>query len=143
MEERATTEPDYEHGEPRTGLIALFGLGTVAGLVALVLGIQFYFDRVEEQQVYVKQMAPLSDDLLNLRAREDTELHSYQYLDRAAGKVRVPIERGMELLAREAAEGKLKYPAMPTPVAAPAQGAPTTTPQPGGTNAPPAPAPAR
>jgi hypothetical protein len=38
--------------------------------------------------------------------------------------VRIPVERGMELLAREAAEGKLKYPTKPTPVVAKLPGAP-------------------
>ena len=115
-------EQDYEHGEPRTKLIAAFGLGTIFVLVAVVMGVQAYFDHVEEQLVFQKQLVPVFDDLKNVRAREEGQLHSYQYIDRNAGVVRIPIDRAMELLAAEAAEGKLKYPSKPAPVVAPLQG---------------------
>jgi hypothetical protein len=36
-------------------------------------------------------------DLRALRAAEDAVLHSYAWVDRAAGVVRIPIERAMEL----------------------------------------------
>jgi hypothetical protein len=126
----------YDKGEPKNWFIAVLGLGTVVILVAVILGVQFYFDRVNEQQVYQKQMAPISDDLRNLRARDEAELHSYQYIDRNAGVVRLPIERGIELLAREAAEGKLNYPSKPTPVVVALPGAPAPAAQQGAANAP-------
>ncbi len=48
--------------------------------------------------------------------REAEELHSYRYLDRDKGTVRLPIERAIELVAAEYAEGKLRYPTQPVPV---------------------------
>ena len=48
-------------------------------------------------------LAPESQALRDLRAREDEELHSYRYLDRDKETVRLPIERAMELMASEAA----------------------------------------
>jgi hypothetical protein len=44
------------------------------------------------------QAAPRSD-LEALRAGEDAQLHGYGWIDRAAGRVHIPIERAMELLA--------------------------------------------
>lgn len=38
------------------------------------------------------------DDLVALRAREDTELNSYGWVDRSNGIVRLPIERAMDWL---------------------------------------------
>jgi hypothetical protein len=38
------------------------------------------------------------DDLLALRAREETELNGYGWVDRSNGIVRIPIERAMDLL---------------------------------------------
>jgi len=38
-------------------------------------------------------------DLAAFRAREDAELHSYGWIDKDAGVVRIPIERAMELIA--------------------------------------------
>lgn len=39
-------------------------------------------------------------DLKDFRAREDTELNTYGWIDRTAGVVRIPIERAMELIAQ-------------------------------------------
>ena len=110
----------YDPGEPRTGLIGVFMAAVVVGLALTILGVQAYFDHVKQQQIFVKVLAPVSEDLLDLHAREDSELHSYRYLDRTKGTVRVPIERAMELLAGEYAEGRLPYPTKPTPVKKPA-----------------------
>ena len=39
-----------------------------------------------------------SQDYLNMRAAEEAQLHSYGWVDRQAGIVRMPIERAIELL---------------------------------------------
>lgn len=121
-----SVQTGYERGEPKSWMIVAWGAGTVLVLVLVIVGIQFYFDRVKEQQVYQKQMEPVSADLLSLRAKEDAHLHSYAYLDRNKGVVRIPIDRAMELLAKEAAAGKLPYSTKPAPV---------VVPQPGGADA--------
>ena len=46
----------------------------------------------------------------HLHAREDGQLGSYGYMNKDEGSVRLPIRRAMELLATDAAEGKLRYP---------------------------------
>jgi hypothetical protein len=40
-------------------------------------------------------------DLAGFRAREDSVLRGYGWVDRAAGKVRVPVERAMELWLKQ------------------------------------------
>ena len=42
------------------------------------------------------QLSPLAD-LEAFRAREEAELHSYGWIDRTSGIVRIPIERAIEL----------------------------------------------
>ncbi len=106
----------FDLTEPRTRFIALFGLGTLVALVVIILGLQAYVDRVKEQEIYERVLQPVSEDLRALRAREDTELNSYGYIDRAKGTVRLPIARAMELLAKEYEEGRLFYPTKPAPV---------------------------
>ena len=103
MSKALGTSQGYERTEPNVRLIAAVGGVSIFLLFASVLGLQFYFDRALEQQVYVKVLEPESQALRDLRAREDSELHSYRYLDRAKGTVRLPIERAMELQASEAA----------------------------------------
>ncbi|HSW51525.1 MAG TPA: hypothetical protein VLH09_15165 [Bryobacteraceae bacterium] len=109
MSNPAGTQQGFDRSEPNARAIAAFGAITVVLLAAVVLGLQFYFDRVLEQQVYVQVLAPESPALNTLRAREDEELHSYRYVDRDKGLVRLPIERAMSLLAAEYAQGKLPY----------------------------------
>lgn len=94
-------ETGFDRHDPNARFLALLGFGSIFLLVAIVVGLQYYYDRVREQQVYVQVLAPESEALKNLRAREDEQLHSYRYIDRAKGSVRLPIERAMELLVKE------------------------------------------
>ena len=92
----------FETTEPRSGAIAMVGAATVILLVLIIVGVQAYYDNVREQQIFVKQLQPVSEDLKALRAREDTDLNSYRYIDRAKGTVRLPISRAMDLVIEEA-----------------------------------------
>lgn len=96
-----TAAAGFDASEPRTRFIALLGAGTMVALVAIILGLQSYVDRVEQQQIYEKVLVPVSEDLKTLRAREEAALNHYQYVDRAKGTVRLPIARAMELLVEE------------------------------------------
>jgi len=108
--------PGYERTDINPRLIgALFAL-IVVGIIVAVLAVQHYFAVTYEEQLYIKVLSPVASDLKQLRAREDAQLHSYGYIDREKGLVRLPIERAMELLAAEYAAGKLKYPTRPYPV---------------------------
>ena len=117
-----TAETGFNRQEPRYAIVALFGLGAVIIIAVLILALEFFYDRYREQQVYVKQQVPVWQDLRSLRAREDGELHSYGYVDKTRGVVRIPIERAMDLLAREAAGNRLPYDTASKPV--PPAGAP-------------------
>ena len=116
MTEQRGEPQGFDRSEPNVRFIASFGAGTLALLVLIIFGLQSYFDHALEQQVYIKVLAPQSQALIDLRTREDGELHSYRYVDRDKGIVQVPIERAMELLVSESAQGKLKYPQRPAPV---------------------------
>ena len=111
-----TTEAGFDRNDPNSKFIALLGGAIIIFLVAVVFAVQYYHDVVKEQQVFVKVMEPESERLNNLRAREDDQLLRYQYIDRENGSVRIPIQRAMELLAADAAAGRLPYPTSPYPV---------------------------
>jgi hypothetical protein len=101
--------PGFDTAEVNAKAVAIFLVVTVVMLIVVIGGVQYYFDSVHEQEVYQKIEVPVSDDLRDLRAREDGQLGSYAYVNREAGTVRLPISRAMEILAAEAAEGKLPY----------------------------------
>jgi len=107
----------YDRQDPNVRFIAALGGVLIVVLIAAVFGVQYYHDLLYEQQVFVRVLEPESKELLDLRAREDEQLMTYRYLDREAGTVRIPIDRAIELLAKEAAAGELPYPTTPYAVA--------------------------
>jgi hypothetical protein len=112
-------QTDFDRSEPRALLITGFGAATLIGLVAVMLGIQAYFDHIREVATYEKVLAPVSSDLRALHSQEDGLLNSYKYVDRQRGVVQIPISRAMNLIVQEAAANKLKYFRKPTPVKSP------------------------
>ena len=106
----------FDREEVDAKLIGVLVLATIAVIVISILGVQYYYDTYYERQVFVKVLEPVSSQLQDLRAREDQQLHSYEYIDRDKGTVRLTIERSMELLADDYRSGALKYPTTPYPV---------------------------
>jgi len=102
--------PGFDTAEVNARGVTIFLVVTVVMLVVVIGGVQFYFNSIHEREFYEKVMVPVSDDLRELRAREDGQLGSYGYVNKDVGVVRVPISRAMQLLVKEAADGKLPYP---------------------------------
>jgi uncharacterized iron-regulated membrane protein len=100
----------FDAEEPNTRGILILTAGTIVLFVLVLVGITYYFNHRYEQQEYEALLAPPSEELANLRRRDEWNLTHYAYRDKAKGQVRIPIERAMELLVKEAAEGKLHYP---------------------------------
>lgn len=101
----------FDHAEPKAGAIAAFGIGSVILLVIMILALQAYFNKIWQEAVYEKVLAPPSEQLIDLHRREDWFLTHYSWVDKKNGAVRIPLDRAMELFAHEAASGKLFYPA--------------------------------
>lgn len=111
-----TEAEGFEHGEANAKMIAIVGGAIVVVLLIVVFSVTFLYDLARDEQVRDVVGQPVSQQLLDLRARENADLYQYKYIDRKAGTVRLPIDRAEELLIKEAAEGKLKYPTAPAPV---------------------------
>ena len=116
--------PDAGHERqdvnPRVIMIAGFVLAAVLVLVAIGAGfLLLHYARREATrsapesplaESYGRQVPPEPrlqanplGDLRALRAEEDGLLHGYGWVDRKAGKVRIPIERAIDLLAERSA----------------------------------------
>lgn len=127
----------FDHGEPNAAVIGIVGGVIVLMVVVVIYAVQYVYTVSHDEQVEVKVAQPVAQDLLDLHAKEDGDLYQYKYLDRTKGRVRLPIDRAMELLVKESAEGRLKYPTAPAPIktaeelaagAAPAAGTPQAAP---------------
>jgi hypothetical protein len=127
----------FDRGEPSARAIAAFMIMSLILLVLTIVAIQQYFEHIWNQAVYEKILAPPSEQLREVRGRDDWNLTHYMYMDKASGQVRIPVDRAMELILQDAAAGKTFYPGkstaqkkeepvLPPPVA----GAPGTQPPP-------------
>ena len=117
MKQMPSQNPAVHHEESDVNIGAIFKIGT--GLVILAAAIHvvvwlvfMYFDRREATNLRAQyplaagqelrlppaprlQVTP-RQDLRDLRAREDQVLNSYQWVDRSAGVVRIPIAEAMK-----------------------------------------------
>jgi len=109
------TESPYERRDLSPRVIGLFLAGLVLATGLVLLLIWGLFDHYAARQMRadippsplaeVRQIPPDPRlqvngpaDLAAFRAKEEAELHSYGWVDREAGIVRIPIDRAMELL---------------------------------------------
>jgi hypothetical protein len=104
----------FDHTEPQTPKIWAFTIGSVLILVVVIVALQQYFDKIWTDAVYEKVLEPPSQELQDMRNRDDWALTHYSYQDKSKGQVRIPLDRAQELFLKEAAEGKTFYPAKPT-----------------------------
>jgi hypothetical protein len=117
------TNPGYETTDAHTGLIWIVAVVLVicVALSVFVTDLTFRFlhhrDAAAQQRNEIErvtqsvsgtqtkfpeprlQVAPQLD-LAEMRAREETELRSYGWVDQKAGVVRLPIDRAMELMVQ-------------------------------------------
>lgn len=105
----------FDADEPNTRGIFVFLAVMVVMFITVVVGVSYYYQYVYNQTEYQNVLAPPSQQLADLHARENWELTHYSYIDKAKGQVRIPINRAMELLAEEARQGKLRYPQQDQP----------------------------
>jgi len=106
-----------ETGEPNTPLTALVGVVFAIALFALVVALQALFYRQEADENARKATVAPPEELAQLRAQQLETLHSYRFVDAAAGVVAIPIDRAMELVARDG--GTSPWPAVQPPATAP------------------------
>jgi hypothetical protein len=108
----------HELSDLRPGYIALFGivLTTIIVAAAVITSLLIYFKAAEQSshETPVPRLArerePTPEprlqvdphnELRQMRAAEEAVLNSYGWVDKDAGKVRIPIERAMEILAKK------------------------------------------
>lgn len=90
-----------ESGDPRAGTLLFYGLLGVLVTILLVLTMVALYYRTANAEAQRKLYGEVWTELRLLRARQEAELNSYRWIDKQAGVVGIPIERGMELVVRE------------------------------------------
>ena len=108
----------FDATEPNTPAIWLFTIGSIAGLVLVIVAVQGYFNQIYTDAVSERVLTVPSESLRDVRNRDAWNLSHYMYgdLDKSSNRVRMPIDKAMQTFASEAAAGKLFYPAKPTAI---------------------------
>ncbi len=108
----------FDHTEPNTPAIWLFTIVSILGLILVIVAVQGYFDEIWKEAVYDRVLSVPSELLQDVRNRDAWNLTHYMYgnLDKSTNRVRIPIDKAMQIFAAEAAAGKLFYPAKDTAI---------------------------
>jgi hypothetical protein len=94
---------------------ALVVIGVVSSLLILeiVVGLQAYFYKIEQQEYVEKTVNQPFWKLSDLTSRQQAELLGYRWVDREKGIVSIPIDRAMELVVQR--QGRLPTTSQPAP----------------------------
>jgi hypothetical protein len=112
------SSPRHEQSSLIIRPIVLFGLGLLALSAVTFASMGWLFDFFATRQAKIDVLpSPLADprqlppeprlqvvptqDLQKMRAAENAVLQSYDWVDREAGIVRIPIDRAIEVLAEK------------------------------------------
>jgi len=117
---KSPTEPGFEPSDVQVPVVLKFGVALVVMMTLSGIGSWVIFRLLfAEAQRADPKLSPLAvidrqvppdprlvenepADLDSVRQQERTVLESYDWVDRSGGIVRIPIERAMELVAKEA-----------------------------------------
>ena len=85
-------------------MILTAGIVSVALTVASVIGVQALYYAYQQQEVERKVTSRPTTSANSKLAEQDAKLARYAWADREKGKVVIPIERAMALMAKEYSE---------------------------------------
>jgi hypothetical protein len=91
----------YERQDVNIRRLLLVTLAVLFLIVVIIWAMNEYFFMAREELVYETVLKPESAELRELVARETETLNSYKMIDAQKGICQIPIERAMDVLARE------------------------------------------
>ncbi len=103
----------FDRGEPEVKSIWAFAAGSIIVLLITIVALQHYFEKIWNDAVYEKVLVAPSEQLEQVRGRDDWDLTHSMYLNKETGQVRIPLDHAQELFLQEAAAGKPFYPGKP------------------------------
>jgi len=81
--------------------VTIWYVGICVAVVVLVVFIWQYFSIQVRKEMDAKVFSAESTELREVRAAEQAQLTKYQWVDKNAGVVRIPLERAKELTLRD------------------------------------------
>jgi hypothetical protein len=113
MSEVLARRPDYERSDARPALVASLAGGLALFIIATPMGIRLIYTQTANQAAVVPAPKPAGPplqvdpaaDLAAFRRVEAAQLTQYAWVDRASGRVRIPIARALALTAQRGLPG--------------------------------------
>ena len=102
--EQENKSTGYERQDVNPKVLLILGFVLSVSFIILLVFLNDFFVVEKEKEVYEMVLKPESEKLRKLHAHENEVLGSYAVLDRKKGIYQIPIERAMELVAREASQ---------------------------------------
>lgn len=90
------------HSDPSSSITVLIGVVGTILLVATVVGLEAVYYNTERVEFERKVVAEAPEELRSIRADQLKNLNAYEWVNRASGTVRIPIDRAMQLVVQEA-----------------------------------------
>lgn len=108
----------FDRSDPQVAKIFAFTIISLVVLVVVIVAIEGYFEDIYAKAVYEKILSAPSEQLQDVRDRDAWNLSHYMYGDHneKSGRVRIPLDKAMEMNLEDAQAGKSFYPAKPAPV---------------------------
>lgn len=82
-------------------IIVAAALGVIVLVIIGVIYVRNYFAIEMRRELSEKVLTVENPELRELRAAEEAKLNKYQWVDKKAGTVRIPVERAQELTLRD------------------------------------------
>ena len=98
------TGPGAPADDPSASPTAYVILIFVAVFVIVLIALQAYFGQSMNRELETKVLERTPAAMAQLRAEQAGQLNGYRWVDVEAGVVAIPIERAMELTAKEFAQ---------------------------------------
>ncbi len=110
----------FDRTEVQTIPVIVVSVVIIGFIVAVCVGCAIYYNSFRDAEVERLQLEPVSQDYVDLQAREAKQLNTYGTIDKSAGTVRLPIDKAMSLIVSESAPGgKWRFPVNSYPVKKP------------------------
>ena len=96
----------YDVSEIDAPGVTVFTLIVVGILLSVFFGVTLYYDKFYGELTHERIEANPALDLQAIRAREESDLNSYKFVDKPKGVVRIPIEQAIKAVLVEVPAGK-------------------------------------
>lgn len=87
--------------DPNAGAVWFVGLLSLFLTLLIIVVLQGIFFRMQDKEVYRKQLSGLSDEAAQLKNSQLSSMQEYRVIDKRARRYAIPLERAMELIIEE------------------------------------------